>query len=58
MASGVEMCGYRSAREIGSDGSEMIGGACGQSSFGLANIQHLAVLADNGIDQNSRGSGK
>ena len=58
MASGIKMCGYRSAREIGSDGSEMIGEACGQSSFGLANIQHLAALADNGIDQISRGAGK
>ena len=58
MASGVEMCGYRSAREIGSDGSEMIGEACGQSNFGLANIQHLAALADNGIDQIPRGAGK
>ena len=28
MASGVEMCGYRSAREIGSDRSEMIREAC------------------------------
>ena len=51
MTSGVEMCGYQSAREIGSDGSEMIGEPCWQSSFGLANIQHLAALADNGIDQ-------
>ena len=60
MASGVEMCGYRSAREIGSDGSDMIGEACGQSSFGLPNIglQHLAALADNGIDQIPRGAGK
>ena len=43
---------------IGSDGSEMIGEACGHSSFGLANIQHLAALADNGIDQIPRGAGK
>ena len=37
MAIGVEMCGYRSAREIGSGGSEMIGEACWQSCFGLTN---------------------
>ena len=52
------MCSYRSAREIGSDGSEMIGEMCRQSCFGLADIQHRAALADNGIEQISRGAGK
>ena len=51
MAIGVGMYGYRSAREMGSDGSEMIRETYRKSCFGLTDIQHLATLGDNDIDQ-------
>ena len=55
MASEVEMCGYRSAREIGSDGSEMIGKSVWTKQFWSRQYTASGSGADTGIP---RGAGK